>query len=436
MSKINIVQLVILSAALLAGACRAETLYVDSINVSQGQISNQPIEVLKTQDQAGQQDNWSTYLEAAPGSARFVGQFLFNAPSPQPGTSWQSLALKVNTIGEAKAAQRWVFQLRDFVDGKWVTLGDNAGAANWQWYAQNLVVQQNPERYINASGLIKVRYRSNNNLDVSNVDLMTIELQGSEQGGGNGDWWKPTPAQNLTWQWQINGTLDTSFDVDMYDVDLFDTPAAQIQDLKDQGRTVICYFSAGTYEGWREDWQLFFPFITDEQYTGNEPPFAGNMADWDERWLDIRRIDLLTDIMGARLDLAVSKGCDGVEPDNMDAYTNGDETGLPLIGADQLAYNRWIAQEAHARGLSVGLKNDVGQLADLVGDFDWALNEQCFEYNECSGYQVFINAGKAVFGVEYTGEPAQFCPQANNMNLSWLKKQLSLNSWRIGCEDY
>ena len=266
--------------------------------------------------------------------------------------------------------------------------------------------------------------------------LTQQHLEGVGGGGDDGDWWKPSPTDNLTWQWQISGTLDASLDVDMYDVDLFDTSAAQIQSLQSAGRIVVCYFSAGTYEGWRPDWQEFFPFITGESYSGSEPPFAGNMAEWDERWLDIRRIDLLGPIMRSRLDLAVTKGCDAVEPDNMDAYTNLSEVDLPLTYQDQINYNRWIAQEAHARGLSVGLKNDVDQLADLVDYFDWALNEQCFQYNECSNYSIFTNAGKAVFGVEYQGSAANFCPQANAMQLFWLKKKLSLNAWRVGCEDY
>jgi len=36
------------------------------------------------------------------------------------------------------------------------------------------------------------------------------------------------PALNTSWQWQLSGTLDTSLDVQMYDVDLFDTSAAQV----------------------------------------------------------------------------------------------------------------------------------------------------------------------------------------------------------------
>lgn len=107
-----------------------------------------------------------------------------------------------------------------------------------------------------------------------------------------------------------------------------------------------------------------------------------------ERWLDIRRIDLLGPIMGARMDLAKTKGCDGLEPDNVDAYEN--DSGFKLTDSNQIAYNTWLAQQAHSRDLSVGLKNDVDQVKELVDHFDWTLNEQCWQYNECDTLEPFI----------------------------------------------
>ena len=71
---------------------------------------------------------------------------------------------------------------------------------------------------------------------------------------------------------------------------------------------------------------------------------------------------------------------------------------------DQLAYNEWIANTAHSLGLSVGLKNDVDQTAQLEPYFDWALDEQCNQYSECGTEQVFTAANKAVFNAEYGGE--------------------------------
>ncbi len=234
--------------------------------------------------------------------------------------------------------------------------------------------------------------------------------------------WQPSPG--TTWQWQLSGPLDLSVEAEVFDIDLFETPKSVIDELHSQGRKVICYFSAGSWEGWREDADQF-----PEEVLGL--PLEG----WpDEKWLDIRQIDLLAPIITARLDLAVQKGCDAIEPDNVDGYLN--DTGFPLTYEDQLRFNKWLAQEAHQRGLSIGLKNDLEQIEDLVDYFDWALNEQCFAYQECTKLLPFIERGKAVFGVEYQGDPADFCPQANAYGFSWMKKHLELDAWRIPCWDY
>lgn len=231
--------------------------------------------------------------------------------------------------------------------------------------------------------------------------------------------WQPAPG--TSWQWQLSGTIDTSIDVTMYDIDLFDAPQATIDELHGNGRIVICYFSAGSYEEWRSD-ASDFP----ESVRGN--PLDG----WPgESWLDIRDLDTLGPIMQARLDLAVQKECDGVEPDNVDGYSTN--SGFPLSANDQLTYNSWLAAEAHHRGLSIGLKNDLDQIPELISHFDWALNEQCFQYDECNLLLPFIQEGKAVFGVEYEGELADFCPQANANQFSWLLKDWDLGAERAAC---
>jgi endo-alpha-1,4-polygalactosaminidase (GH114 family) len=230
--------------------------------------------------------------------------------------------------------------------------------------------------------------------------------------------WKPTPG--TTWQWQLDGTIDTSFDVEMYDIDLIDPNQQVFDTLHAAGRIVVCYFSAGTYENWRPDADDF-PLEV-----------LGNGLGWPgELWLDIRRLDILGPIMEARLDLAAQRGCDGVEPDNVDGYAN--ETGFALTAQDQLAYNIFLATEAHSRGLSVGLKNDLDQIAELLPHFDWALNEECWAYDECDALDPFVAAGKAVFGVEYEGEPSDFCPTLNAKQFSWLKKNPELDAWRVDC---
>jgi hypothetical protein len=244
---------------------------------------------------------------------------------------------------------------------------------------------------------------------------------GDDGGGDEGQAvWRPGPG--TSWQWQLTGTIDTSLDVVMFDIDLFDAPQATIDGLHADGRMVICYFSAGSREDWRPD-------------AGDFPQAAiGNRLDnWPgENWIDIRDATV-QEIMQARMNLAVQKECDGVEPDNVDAYSNN--SGFNLAYNDQLDYNRFLASEAHARGLSVGLKNDLDQVTDLLSDFDWALNEECFDWSECDLLLPFIQAGKAVFHVEYgDAQLAQdICPQANALNFDTLIKNYDLDAWRIAC---
>lgn len=229
------------------------------------------------------------------------------------------------------------------------------------------------------------------------------------------------PELETSWQWQLQGRIDTSFDVQMYDVDAFDVSARLVGRLRDEGRAVVCYVSAGSWEEWRPDAGEFPKEVLGRALDG-----------WPgERWLDVRRLRVLAPIMKARMDLCVDKGFEGIEFDNVDGYSN--RTGFPLTADDQLGYDVWLANQAHRRGLSVALKNDLEQVEDLLPYFDYALNEECFTYDECDLLTAFVDAGKAVFGVEYELDTDEFCPQANDLDFNFLKKKLSLRAWRIAC---
>ncbi|MEU8943046.1 endo alpha-1,4 polygalactosaminidase [Streptomyces goshikiensis] len=233
-----------------------------------------------------------------------------------------------------------------------------------------------------------------------------------------GERWQPRPGTG--WQWQLTGRLDTSVKVPVYDVDGFNTTKEQVARLRKDGRKTICYVSTGAWEDFRPDADAF-----PKQLLG-----AGN--GWKgERWLDIRRLDSLEPLMGKRFDMCRDKGFDAVEPDNMDGYLN--TSGFPLTAADQLKYNRLIAKLAHDRGLSVGLKNDLEQIPELVGDFDFAVNEQCAQYQECERLTPFVKAGKAVFHVEYELPTSRFCAATGALKLSSMRKKYELGPWREAC---
>ncbi|KAG6584854.1 endo alpha-1,4 polygalactosaminidase [Phytophthora cinnamomi] len=233
-------------------------------------------------------------------------------------------------------------------------------------------------------------------------------------------WWKPTPG--TSYQIQLSGSLDLSYDVDMYDIDMFDTPNATIAELQQRGIKVICYFSAGTYEDWRTDKDRYSSDI-----------IGTRLDEWKgESWVDIRS-SKLREIVADRMKLARAKGCDGVDPDNVDGAFN--DNGFDLTANDQLDFNKFLATTAHGLNLTVGLKNDLDQIDALVSSFDFSVNEQCVQYDECDTLVPFIKQDKPVFGIEYSGDKATACATANSLNFDTLFKTLSLQSERYSCRD-
>jgi hypothetical protein len=239
-------------------------------------------------------------------------------------------------------------------------------------------------------------------------------------------WWRPT--KGITWQWQLNGTINTGYAVDLYSIDLEDTSTSVITTLKQSGKKVLCYFSAGSYEDWRSDKGLFTSSDLGKSLDG----WAG------ERWLDIRSANVRS-IMKKRMELARQKGCNGVEPDNVDGYAN--DNGLSLTAANQLDYNRYLANTAHGLGLTIALKNDLDQVVDLVSSFDLAINEECHLYNECNLLKPFIDQNKPVVTAEYaskyvsqTATRDAMCSASRSMGLHTLVMPLELNdSFRLDC---
>lgn len=228
------------------------------------------------------------------------------------------------------------------------------------------------------------------------------------------------PAVGTAWQWQLEGRVDRRVDVPVYDIDGFENDAGAVRRLHRDGRKVICYINAGAWESFRPDRRDFPAAVL-----GRGNGWAG------ERWLDIRRLDVLRPLMAKRFDMCREKGFDAVEPDLMDGYLN--DTGFPLTAGHQLAYNRMLARLAHARGMSVGLKNDLPQIPRLVGDFDFAVNEECAQYDDCAALAPFVEAGKAVLHVEYAVPVGDFCERSRKLGLSSMRKKLDLGVWRQPC---
>jgi hypothetical protein len=245
------------------------------------------------------------------------------------------------------------------------------------------------------------------------------ESRGTLVTTASGAAWRPTA--NVSWQIQLTGTLDTTVDVALYEVDLFDTPASTLADLHAAGKRVICYVSVGTDEDWRAD------------ATGFPPAAVGNaLAGFPrESWLDTRDATVRA-LMAARLGVAANKGCDGVDLANL---APGVDTGFPLTTANAVAYARLLAGDAHARGLGAGLSGATSIAPDVQPAFDWTLAEECVAGGGCAAYAPFISAGKVALGVEFgdaTSAPT-ICPAARAAGLDALIKNRTFDAFRIAC---
>lgn len=201
------------------------------------------------------------------------------------------------------------------------------------------------------------------------------------------------PAINITpknWFIQLLHVDESEFQPghEIYVLDLFETPASFFDSAHAQGAEVFCYFSAGSYEGWRPDVGEVSPDSIGTVYEGFE----------NENWWDIRNDDVKNVVL-SRLDLAKEKGCDGVDPDNVNGHEN--DTGLEISATAQLVFNKWLSKQARERNLKVGLKNNLSQIPELVDYFDFAINESCYFYGECDAYYAFLKVDKPVLILEY-----------------------------------
>jgi hypothetical protein len=215
-------------------------------------------------------------------------------------------------------------------------------------------------------------------------------------------------------------------DAQAVEIDLFEARPATVRALKRQGKRVICYMSAGSWEDWRPDASDFPPEVIGEPLDG-----------WPgENYLDIRALDVIGPIMIARLELCKAKGFDAVDPDNVDAYEIGNATGFPITRAHAIRYMRRLAREAHRLGLAIGLKNATSIADDVLDVMDFAVTEDCFDQGWCRDSKNFIDANKPVFAIEYTDNgisfPA-FCRQATRIGLSPLLKRRNLDARERRC---
>ncbi|GAB2608573.1 hypothetical protein Aab01nite_60880 [Paractinoplanes abujensis] len=204
--------------------------------------------------------------------------------------------------------------------------------------------------------------------------------------------WAPPPA-NAGFDYQIGSPYQPPAGVKVVSRDYTAAVAAGLYN--------ICYVNAfqtqadAAAKRW---WETNHPSVLLRDSKGK--PVVD--PDWNEYLLDFstaaKRAEL-TQVVGGWISTCASKGFQGVEPDNLDSYSR---SGGRLKKADALAYAASLAAYAHGKKLAIGQKNtaDLSAAESRTAGFDFAVAEECGEWDECDAYT--STYGNNVVVIEYT----------------------------------
>ena len=447
----------------------APTAIVDRRGTHVGSVA-----ALQKRDQNGTADDHARYVRFGGPSVAYAGYRSYTLRKGIARSSVTTITLTANFRGPVATKRRWTWSIFDFTNDAWVRVGDQnhcgGDAGTRKWPCDDL--RRAPWKYvqynaIHAAGAsladfvdgttreIRIRLKSASTRAAA-LDWEALEVYSN--GGGPVTPW--APPIRTRWEWQLQGAAGhfpstggidvgicrrpfdgaTCVRPEMLDIDLYVDPSiagrfgyvintSAVDAIHASGRHVIGYMTAGDIERWRPDYEQFVAF--DRRCGGclRGKPFSPRFP--DEYWANINdgrgQADFMLQMIRARTDRVAGAGFDGVEYDIVDTYAQGRRvTGFRVSADTQLAYNIALATMAHADGLSVALKNDGGQIPDLLPYFDYAINEQCFQYDECDypepGLRAFVKAGKPVFQAEYRLDPSAFCPTANRWDFNSILK--------------
>ena len=135
--------------------------------------------------------------------------------------------------------------------------------------------------------------------------------------------------------------------------------------------------------------------------------------DWpDEYILDTSttaKRNAIAGIVNGWIDGCASAGYQAIEPDNLDSWTRSKNL---LTKANNVSLATLLASHAHAKGLAIAQKNtaDLGSTGKSTVKFDFAIAEECQEYDECGDYTDVY--GNNVIEIEYTDNPRSAYTQA------------------------
>jgi hypothetical protein len=147
--------------------------------------------------------------------------------------------------------------------------------------------------------------------------------------------------------------------------------------------------------------------IWDEDFGSFANYTYGGIGDWEgEYYVDVSS-QAVVDLMVARIEKGIAGGCDGFDPDNIDAYSQDLTSKDGTTKLDESAYVTYLsklAEPVHAAGKLLGQKN-AGELTERLldgGITDFAVLESCLKWDFCADFEsTYGEQGKAVLQIEY-----------------------------------
>ncbi len=232
------------------------------------------------------------------------------------------------------------------------------------------------------------------------------------------------PAPDAKFDLQFSTPMQLQRQVDFMVLDLADALPDEITTVKNNGAAAVCYFNGGSID------------VEDEDFDSVAPLVIGRKLETEPtaRWLDLRNIDEIAPMIRGRLDRCRDKGFDAALIGNLENYLF--RSGFPIGERQQIAFNRFIADEAHKRGLSIGLWNSRSQIAPLADSYDFILVSGCFEDGWCNETGAFIEMGKPAFVVEFAESSrgdVEFCSANQTFGTMGIIKRRILDGWLRLC---
>ncbi len=249
----------------------------------------------------------------------------------------------------------------------------------------------------------------------------------ADGSGGDGPDSTPSvwvPTQGARWLARLDGAVNIEEPAEFFYLDAQQQPADDLTSLHAQGRRYLCYLSAGTVESFRDDADLF-----PDHAVGNVVPEFPN-----ERWLDVRDAEVRA-LMAKRIAALAEAGCDGVAPASLTGYET--DSGFDLTPRDTLDYAQFVADAAHAAGMSVGLTGPSALTLELWRSFDFGLAIGCVVSSMCREYAALTAANKPVLHVELGDEDTalQLCKSAQALGFDAIVSDAGFTGRCVVCRD-